>query len=107
MKALEFLAFISEINQLDHHQRTTLTKTLGQLEDEPKVYDLIETIFDNKGIYPHCSHAENYRHGIIDGFSVTDVKPAKRHLMLRQGHRLHICALSQSGLITWELLQNH
>ena len=33
MKALEFLEFISEINQLDHHQRTILTKTLDLLED--------------------------------------------------------------------------
>jgi len=36
MKAPEFLEFISEINQLDHHQRTTLSKALGQLDDEPK-----------------------------------------------------------------------
>ena len=50
MKAPEFLEFISEINQLDHHQRTVLTKALDQLEDEPKVFDVIETIFDSKGI---------------------------------------------------------
>ena len=45
MKAPAFLEFIPEINQLDHHQRTVLAKTLNQLEDEPKVYDLIEAIF--------------------------------------------------------------
>jgi hypothetical protein len=39
MKAPEFLEFISEKKQLDHHQRTILTKTLDQLEDEPKVYE--------------------------------------------------------------------
>ena len=50
MKAPEFLEFISEIDQLDHHQRTILAKTLNQLEDEPKVYDLIETIFDSRGM---------------------------------------------------------
>jgi len=33
MKSPEFLEFISEINQLDHHQRATLMKTLGQLAD--------------------------------------------------------------------------
>jgi len=32
MKALAFLEFISEINQLDHRQRTPLAKTLDQLE---------------------------------------------------------------------------
>jgi len=48
MKAPEFLEFISEINQLDHHQRTILMTTLDQLADEPKVYDLIESIFDSK-----------------------------------------------------------
>jgi len=30
MKAPEFLEFISEINQLDHHQRNILMKTLDQ-----------------------------------------------------------------------------
>ncbi len=78
MKAPEFLEFISEINQLDHHQRTILTKTLDQLEDEPKVYDLIETIFDSKGICPHCSHAENYRHGIVDGLQRYRCKACKK-----------------------------
>jgi transposase-like protein len=78
MKAAEFLEFISEIKQLDHHQRTILTKTLDQLEDEPKVYDLIETIFDSKGICPHCSHAENYRHGIVDGLQRYRCKACKK-----------------------------
>jgi len=41
MKAPEFLKFISAINQLDHHQRTILMKTLDQLADEPKVDELI------------------------------------------------------------------
>jgi len=49
MKAPAFLEFICEINQLDYHQRTVLAKTLNQLEDDPKVYDLIETIFDSDG----------------------------------------------------------
>ena len=78
MKAPEFLEFISEINQLDHHQRTVLTKALDQLEDEPKVYDLIETIFDSKGTCPHCSHTESYRHGIIDGLQRYRCKACKK-----------------------------
>ena len=70
MQAPEFLELISETNQLDHFQRSTLSKALGQLDDKPKVYDLIECIFDDKGVCPHCSHAGNYlekhryRHGI-------------------------------------------
>ncbi|OQK18421.1 hypothetical protein AU255_11565 [Methyloprofundus sedimenti] len=78
MKAPEFLEFISEINQLDHHQRTVLTKALDQLEDEPKVFDLIETIFDSKGKCPHCSHTESHRHGIKDGLQRYRCKACKK-----------------------------
>jgi hypothetical protein len=36
MKAPDFLKLISEINQLDHHQRSVLTTTaLAHLSDEP------------------------------------------------------------------------
>jgi len=62
MKAPEFLEFISEINQLDHHQRTILMTTLDQLADEPKVYDLIESIFDSKCTCPHCNPLPKYLH---------------------------------------------
>jgi hypothetical protein len=50
----------------------TLMKTLGQLADEPKVYDLIESVFDSKGSCPHCSHNESYD---------TDANLARKHLM--------------------------
>ena len=78
MKAPEFLEFISEINQLVHHQRSTLNRALYQLDDEPKVYDLIESIFDNKGVCPHCSHAESYRHGIKNGLQRYRCKACKK-----------------------------
>jgi len=78
MKAPEFLAFISEINQLDHHQRTILMTTLNQLADEPKVYDLIESIFDSKCTCPHCSHTESYRHGIKNGLQRYRCKACKK-----------------------------
>lgn len=78
MKAPEFLELISEINQLDHHQRTVLSNTLNQLDDEPRVYELIETIFDGKGNCPHCSHTESYRHGIIHGLQRYRCKNCKK-----------------------------
>ena len=55
MKTPEFLELVSVINQLDHHQRALLTSALTQLSDEPKVSELIETHFDNKGACPHCA----------------------------------------------------
>jgi len=67
MKTPEFLELVSVINQLDHHQRTLLTSALTQLSDEPKVSELIETHFDNKGACPHCAHNKCYRHGKAHG----------------------------------------
>ena len=67
MKTPEFLELVSKTNQLDHHQRTLLTSALTQLSDEPKVSELIETHFDNKGSCPHCAHNKFYRHGKAHG----------------------------------------
>ena len=78
MKASEFLELISAINQLSHHQRTVLTTTLSQLSDEPKVSELIETAFDTKGICPHCSHTESYRHGLAHGLQRYRCKACKK-----------------------------
>jgi transposase-like protein len=78
MKASEFLELISAINQLNHHQRTVLTTTLSQLSNEPKVSELIETAFDTKGICPHCSHTESYRHGLAHGLQRYRCKACKK-----------------------------
>jgi len=67
MKAPEFLESVSAINHLDHHQRTVLVTALTQLSDEPKVSELIEIDLDAKGLCPHCSHTENYRHSSASG----------------------------------------
>ena len=67
MKTPEFLELVSTVNHLDHHQRSLLAATLTQLSDEPKVSELIETAFDTKGICPHCSNTESYRHGLVSG----------------------------------------
>jgi len=55
IKAPEFLEFISETNQLDHHQRTLLMTTLNQLADEPKVYDLMNPSSIAKALV-HTAH---------------------------------------------------
>ena len=78
MKAPEFLKFISEINQLDHHQRSVLTTTLAHLSDEPMVSELIETAFDTKGICPYCTHTESYRHGSASGLQRYRCKACKK-----------------------------
>jgi transposase-like protein len=78
MKAPEFLKLISEINQLDHHQRSVLTTTLAQLSDEPLVSELIETAFDTKGICPYCTHTESYRHGSASGLQRYRCKSCKK-----------------------------
>jgi len=78
MKASEFLELISTVNQLDHHQRRVLTVTLTQLSDEPKVSELIETAFDSKGLCPHCSHSESYRHGSASGLQRYRCKACKK-----------------------------
>jgi len=67
MKTPEFLELVSEINQLGHRQRTLLTSVLTQLSDVPKLSELIETHFDNKGACPHCAHNKCYRHGKAQG----------------------------------------
>ena len=78
MKASEFLELISEINQLDHHQRTVLVMALNQLTDELKVNELIETAFDSKGSCPHCSHTQIYRHGLVNGLQRYRCKACKK-----------------------------
>jgi len=78
MKALKFLELISEVTQLDHHQRSVLIMALEQLSDEPKVNELIETAFDSKGICPHCSHTKIYRHGLVNGLQRYRCKDCKK-----------------------------
>jgi len=78
MKTPEFLELISEIKQLDHHQRSILVEELNHLSDEPKVNELIETAFDSKGSCPHCSHTEVYRHGLANGLQRYRCKACKK-----------------------------
>ena len=78
MKAPKFLDLISELNQLDHHQRSLLIMTLTQLSDETKVNELIETAFDAKGNCPFCSHTESYRHGSASGLQRYRCKACKK-----------------------------
>ncbi len=78
MKALKFLELISEVTQLDHHQRSVLIMALEQLSNEPKVNELIETAFDSKGICPHCSHTKIYRHGLVNGIQRYRCKACKK-----------------------------
>ena len=78
MKASEFLELISTVNKLDHHQRSLLATTLTELSDEPKVSELIETAFDIKGICPHCSNTESYRHGLSSGLQRYRCKACKK-----------------------------
>ena len=43
-----------------------------------KVYELIESIFDSKGVCPYCSQTESYRHGIKNGLQRYWCKACKK-----------------------------
>ena len=57
MTSDEFMALITAIRELDHHQRKQLSAVLSQQSDGAKVIELIEAYFDTKSSCPHCASA--------------------------------------------------
>ncbi|WP_411725983.1 IS1595 family transposase [Methyloglobulus sp.] len=67
MKSAEFMALMTTIRRLDHHQRKRLSAALRQSSGESNVLEWIEASFDAKSACPHCASVELYRNGWVSG----------------------------------------
>lgn len=63
----EFMQLISNLRDLDHHQRKRLSASLNQVGDEAKVFDLIKARFEANSACPHCASIDLHRVGCAGG----------------------------------------
>lgn len=67
MKALQFNDLLNNIKELTLPEREALSQLLGEVNEEQKVYDMIERRFKEQDCCPHCGEVKYYRHGFSHG----------------------------------------
>ena len=67
METSKFSQLLSQVNEMDHRQRSVLLAAISHLSDETQVIEVIESKFDADGKCPFCNHNRYYRYGFANG----------------------------------------